>query len=172
MEVLKRNISDLNGYEKYTHYVVSSNGDIFNKHTGNKIAQTKCKKTGYYMVSLWSNNKCRTCTVHRLLAMAFIDNPNNYKEVNHIDGNKTNNNLSNLEWVTHKANIQHAVDMGLHHPKFTKRVDVRKKIVCCDDGKVFESVKSATEYYKTTNISSVLNGKRKTAGGYRFKYYE
>lgn len=172
MKILEKNICELTGYEKYTNYIIRNNGDIFNKKKGNKIAQTKCKTTGYYMVSLWSNNERRVCTVHRLLAIAFIENPNDYKEVNHKDGDKTNNSLYNLEWITHKENIKHAVNNGLHHPKFTKHADVRKRIICCDDGNVFESVKCAAEYYRTRNISSVLTGKRKTAGGYRFKYYE
>ena len=172
MKVLEKSISELQGYEDFTNYVIYSNGAVINKTTNRRIAQTQCKSTGYFMVSLWNNNKRRSCTLHRLLALAFLDNPRNSTEVNHKDGNKANNDLSNLEWVSHRENLQHAVNTGLHSPKFTKRADVRKKIVCCNDGKVFESVKSASEHYHITNISSVLTGKRKTAGGLRFEYYE
>jgi predicted XRE-type DNA-binding protein len=69
--------------------------------------------TGYYFVSISKNNRSRPFRVHRLLASAFIPNPNNYPEVNHKDGCKTNNSLENLEWVTHRQNMEHAFDTGL-----------------------------------------------------------
>lgn len=59
----------------------------------------------------------RTFRVHRLVAMAFLPNPQNKKEVNHIDGNKENNSLENLEWSTRQENAQHAVDTGLIKPR-------------------------------------------------------
>lgn len=71
---------------------------------------------GYIKVRLkngWKN-------LHRLLAEAFIPNPNNYETVNHKDGNKLNNNLDNLEWVTRQDNLYHAMDMGLHNWGRTK----------------------------------------------------
>ena len=64
--------------------------------------------SGYYIVSLYQNNKSKKFLVHRLVAEAFIPNLNNKKEVNHIDGNKENNCVENLEWVTAKGNILHA----------------------------------------------------------------
>ena len=65
------------------------------------------------MITLSRENKSNPLRVHRLLAMTFIPNPNNLPEVNHIDGVKTNNNLENIEWVTHKQNMSHAFKIGL-----------------------------------------------------------
>ena len=80
----------------------------------NKLIKSQyLNDAGYYMISLSRNNKSKPYRVHRLLAMTFIPNPNNLPEVNHIDGVKTNNNLDNLEWVTHKENMSHAFRIGL-----------------------------------------------------------
>ena len=68
---------------------------------------------GYYKVALSMDRRLRSFRVHRLVAQAFIDNPSELPEVNHKDGDKLNNNASNLEWCTHAQNIQHAFDNGL-----------------------------------------------------------
>ena len=68
---------------------------------------------GYLKVSLRCNGNRHTRNIHRLLAQTFIDNPKNLPCVNHIDGNKLNNSLSNLEWASYSRNIQHAYDTGL-----------------------------------------------------------
>lgn len=73
---------------------------------------------GYLCINLWNHCKCYKRQVHRLLAAAFISNPNNLDEINHIDGNPLNNSINNLEWCTHQYNIQHAWNTGLcknHH---------------------------------------------------------
>ena len=71
-------------------------------------------KTGWYVrVNLRKNKRSKTFYVHRLVADAFLENTNNHCEVNHIDGNKQNNHVDNLEWCTHSMNIQHAFDTGL-----------------------------------------------------------
>lgn len=68
---------------------------------------------GYYRVSICKNGDVVNRTIHRLLAIAFIQNPENKPQVNHKDGNKLNNNDWNLEWATRKENIQHAIKSGL-----------------------------------------------------------
>lgn len=73
-----------------------------------------CKSTGYLQVSLHNNTKQKVCSVHRLVAIAFIENPENKPQVNHIDGNKQNNCVDNLEWTTCQENIQHAWDTGIN----------------------------------------------------------
>ena len=93
-------------------YYVTSQGDVVNAY-GNTLTPTINKKTGYKTVSLWKNNKGSSKTIHRLVALAYLPNPNNLPEVNHIDGNKLNNQVHNLEWVTSSGNTQHAYDIGL-----------------------------------------------------------
>lgn len=80
---------------------------------GKVLSQTPNKNTQYLMVNLWKNNKGTNYYSHRLVAQAFIDNPCNLPEVNHKDGNKQNNNVSNLEWVDKQGNVNHAIETGL-----------------------------------------------------------
>lgn len=77
---------------------------------------------GYPIIYLSAKNKCKTMSVHRIVAKAFIDNSNKYPEVNHIDGNKENNNVENLEWCTPSQNCLHAHATGLRTSKHMKRL--------------------------------------------------
>ena len=81
-------------------------------------------KLGYSQVGLSKNDKCYSRRVHRLVAQAFIPNPNRYKEINHIDGNKQNNNVGNLEWCNRKQNIRHAINNGLRKKYYGRRRDI------------------------------------------------
>ncbi|MBL7683834.1 MAG: HNH endonuclease [Flavipsychrobacter sp.] len=73
--------------------------------------------SGYLAVVLCRDSLNKQEYIHRLVASAFVDNPNNYKYVNHIDGNPSNNHADNLEWVSHRQNVQHAYDTGLNSNK-------------------------------------------------------
>ena len=100
------------GYEGL--YSVSNTG-LVKRVTTNKIKYPSLNSWGYKVVSLSkSNTKLKTVLVHRLVAIHFIDNPENKKQVNHIDGIKTNNNVSNLEWKTRHENMTHAFKTGLN----------------------------------------------------------
>lgn len=101
---------DIPGYEGL--YVVSSLGQIKNL-TRNIILKTKVKDTWYRYVSLTKNGKQKRFSLHRVLAITFIPNPENKAHVNHIDGVKCNNRLENLEWCTPRENSAHAVKMKL-----------------------------------------------------------
>jgi hypothetical protein len=77
------------------------------------IMKPPVNQYGYEYVSLWKNGKRKNIQIHRLVAIAFLDNPENKPMVNHIDGNKRNNHVSNLEWCTRQENTDHAVKFGL-----------------------------------------------------------
>ena len=95
-----------------SRFEISQSGIIRNVKT-KYIKSQYVSDTGYYMITISENNKSKPYRVHRLLANNFIENPKKLKEVNHIDGNKLNNDLSNLEWVSHFENMQHAFSTGL-----------------------------------------------------------
>ena len=94
------------------NYEISKTGTIRDKRNG-RIKSQYVGSTGYYMISVSNNNKSKPYRVHRLLAQTFKENMCNYEEVNHIDGNKLNNDLLNLEWCNHKQNMEHAFRIGL-----------------------------------------------------------
>jgi hypothetical protein len=101
---------DIQGYEG--KYQISSFGRVRNIQKGNFLNPSPNYK-GYLRVNLWKNGGYKTKVVHRLVCKAFLDNPDNKPQVNHIDGDKTNNKLQNLEWVTNDENKKHAVKLGL-----------------------------------------------------------
>ena len=115
---------DIPGYEGI--YQVSNNGNVVSLNAyGHNIKRALKQRLNYYgysTVVLNHNKKSKYVGVHILVAKTFIPNPEHKPQVNHIDGNKTNNNVNNLEWVTCKENIQHAIRTGLSNPKGYKGI--------------------------------------------------
>ncbi|WP_141431920.1 HNH endonuclease [Bacillus sp. 03113] len=104
---------NLNGIvENGENYALSTCGNVVNITTGLALKPSQ-KRSGYCQVVLQRNKKRRYYVVHRLVAIAFLENPDNKAMVNHIDGVKTNNHVSNLEWVTPSENNIHAIKTGL-----------------------------------------------------------
>ena len=109
--------TDVKGFEEY--FQINHKGEVFSKRT-NKILKQGISKTGYPIISTrigGRNGKAYCLKIHRLMALTFLTNPTNLPEVNHIDGNKLNNNLTNLEWISKSDNIKHAHVNGLTSTK-------------------------------------------------------
>lgn len=100
------NINDFRETQ-YEGYLVNADGDVISMKHKEPILLSPFLRHGYERVTLWENGKKFNVSVHRLVAMAFIDNPNGYDEVNHKDENKTNNNVDNLEWCSHIYNMNY-----------------------------------------------------------------
>ena len=110
-----------------TEYFVSRSGDVISryKHKERHLKGFTTDK-GYMYVKLWINNKTRAAFIHRLVATAYIPNPDNKPEVNHKDGVKSHNYDTNLEWVTSKENKKHAKETGLsNYAKLEKSGDAK-----------------------------------------------
>ena len=115
---------DIDGFEKL--YQISNFGRVFSKRR-NKIMKLNLRKN-YLRVGFNKEGVYYCFQVHRLVAQAFIPNPDNKDEVNHIDCNKQNNNVSNLEWVTHEENMEHACNNErIHKTKIRVYIDGKEK---------------------------------------------
>lgn len=109
----------------FPDYLITSNGKIFRKSTKKEIKSFLNKSTKYLHVNLYNETKKPiTKQIHRLVAIHFIENPENKKCVNHKDSNRLNNLVSNLEWNTHKENNQHAYDYGF---KLASSLGIKRK---------------------------------------------
>ena len=157
-----------------------------NQHRGVPYIMRLSKSGRYAQVSLQEGDEKRTFNVHRLVAQAFIPNPRNLPQVNHIDGNKRNNRADNLEWVTAKENAKHAYRTGLITKEHIKRAvsaslrpearkirgDSRGTNIIRSDGKRYPSLASAARDLGCTksNVCEQLRGRSKTCKGYTFTY--
>ena len=146
-----------------------------------KRLKPQCDSKGYQRITITVDRCKMTLKVHREVAKAFLANPNNLPQVNHIDGNKSNNSVSNLEWVSNRDNALHAINNGLWDNVLlgTKRENERRKtpVVATNindstDVIRFGSVAEAERYFNSRHISDVLNGKRTMCKGYSFKREE
>lgn len=163
---------DVKGYEGF--YQVS---DLGNLKSNKGYKKASINQDGYYQTTLYKNGVKRNVLVHRLVAEAFLPNPYNKPTVNHIDGNKLNNKLDNLEWATNKEQTQHAIKKlgfkSVISDKCRKRqIELHQRKVKRSDGIVFESIKIASDGNESLrkHINACCKGKRKTAGGYSWEY--
>lgn len=135
-----------------------------------KILSFEIMKKGYKRVSFCIEGKIIKKMVHRLVAETFLPNENNLPEINHKDGNKSNNIVTNLEWCTTLDNIHHAFDTGL------RTHCSPKKVVCVETGEVFPSIVSAAKWCGSSDsrISNICSGKSGfyTAKGFHWRYAE
>ena len=103
----------------YEGYYVTKDGKVWSEKS-NKFLSLFPDKDGYLLCSLSHAGKSRPHKVHRLVALSFLPNPENKPQVNHIDGNKANNHIDNLEWASAKENINHALNSGLINSKLSE----------------------------------------------------
>lgn len=146
----------------FPNYSVSNTGLIKNDRTG--TIQKQFIRGSYLKVVLFPNRK--NVSVHRCVATAFVKRPTNTIEVNHIDGDKQNNNAENLEWVTPSENHIHRVNV-------LKRGYFGKEVYCVETNTVY---RSAAEAQRRTgvcshNISKCIHGERERAGGYHWRRF-
>src|SRR5574344_275820 len=179
--------------QDYPNYDVSNYGNVKSKKresnccynskrtTKDRIIKQSTNLKGYYTVCLFKNGK-HTKTVHKLVASTFLDNRENYNCVNHIDGNKKNNNVENLEWCSYSHNIKESYRLNLQRPSENQKEVARqyciankiKSIVQLDmNGNFIKEWKSAVEAenklnINRKNISQCITKRNKSAGGYKW----
>lgn len=158
---------DVEGYEG--RYQVSSFGRV--RREGH-IVKGCLAANGYLVLNLSMHGKGKTSTIHRIVAKAFIPNPENKAQVNHINGDKTDNRVENLEWVTKSENALHSLYVlhNHHGPVHTRGVR------CVESGEIFESAKVAQD--RTGILANDINGvarggtARHTAGGHHWEFLD
>jgi hypothetical protein len=147
-------------------YFVSNLGR-FKNSSGIIMDNYKINENGYIRVYIYN----KTFALHRLISLAFIENTENKEQVNHIDGNKLNNSVENLEWVSNQENQIHKFKIGLGN-NFTRKItqfDLEMNKI-----KDFNSIVEASKELNIgkSNIRGVLINSRKTTGGFIFKYLD
>ena len=159
----------------FVDLAISSWGRVKSLKTG-QLRKTPAGKRGYPVISYTRDGKTRLLTVHRLVAQAFLPNPEELPQVNHIDGDKTNNHLSNLEWVSARDNMLHARRTGLH------KSDGDKAVLQIYGDKIVAMYKSASEAARCTGarraqigcvcraVGTSLEAHYRTAGGFKWRF--
>lgn len=156
--------------EGFENYIVCDDGRIVNLDT-NKELKGSIKRTGYVEVALYDKDGSHGILLHRLVAKAFVDGYAEGKEVNHKDGDKTNNSADNLEWVWHADNLKHAYETGLRADDVSPRA-VRGVNIETGEAVTFASIYKAARFLGISqgNICMCCKGARPNAGGYIWEY--
>ncbi len=177
---------DIVGYEN--EYQINQFGEIRTLKDSPKLKKYDVlkpqisKSNGYVYQMLYKNGKEKLLRVHRLVAMAFLPNPNNLPQVNHKDGNKQNNSVDNLEWCEQSDNMKHAYKNGLQIPSENQRKAIintnklkQKKVCQIKDGEIINTFSGISEASRQTKISiscisRCCNLKRKSTNGYEWRF--
>lgn len=158
--------------EDYPHYRVSSAGRVKNRTTGH-VLKPSMDRHGYLQVILCGNGPKRANRIHRLVAKEFVDGYENNLQVNHIDGNKRNNRVENLEWVTPSENTLHAYELGLSR-KSPIAGKPKRRVLVVENGDIFESESECARALgvKREGINACLNGRSKTYYGFHYEFVD
>ena len=154
---------------------ISSLGRVKSNLRDGRILRTNPDPKGYLKVRVTLDRVKYSFKVHRMVAQAFIPNPDNLPQVNHKDGNKLNNSVDNLEWVSNRDNAHHAIANGLWKSFFAgaeleneRRRQPVTAITKNGEHLHFKSVSEAERYFNSRHISDVLQGKRHHTAGCTF----
>lgn len=165
---------DIPGYEGL--YQISNFGRVKSFYFKNPRILKPHKVKGYSNVELYKNKKKKQFYIHRLVMENFCPIENmNVLDVNHKDEDKSNNHISNLEWMTHKDNLNYGSRAEKARMKIQGKNSSRsKKVRCIEKDVIYEALREAERQLgiPATNISKVCKGKIKTAGGYHWEYVE
>ena len=154
-------MKDIKGYEGL--YAITSCGRVWS-YRSKKFLKPKRRKDNYLEVCLCKNGNQKSKLIHQLVAEAYLPNPNNYPVVLHLDGaeSRDHNWINNLKWGTQKENCNEPIYKGRRS----------KRIRCIETGEIYPSMKEAERQIGIAagSISNCCHGKRKTAGGYKWKF--
>ena len=159
--------------KRFPWYLACADGYLINADNGN-IIRGCVKKTGYVEVCILDENgDPHSALLHRLIAETFCEKKNETDEVNHIDGNKTNNSASNLEWISHEENLKHAYTSGLRDDDVSPKKVIAQNIETGEKME-FPSIYKAARFLGISqgNICMCCKGLRPYANGYEWRYAE
>lgn len=151
--------------------LVSNNRYLTEGQCNLKIIYPRIKKLGnckgYSTITLSKDKKSKTYRLCRIVAEAFILNPENKPQVNHIDGNKLNDNILNLEWVTAKENVRHAFENNLNISKKGSEHKSSIKVINQSNNMIFDTIREASDFINISEsqLSRILRGKYKNKTG-------
>ena len=161
--------------EGYDNYKINDNGDIYNIKKG-KLIKTTIFNNRYRFATLWKNGKSKKFKVSRLVAQAFIPNPNNLPCVNHKDENKLNDSVSNLEWCSYSYNINYGTANNKRAKALGKKVN-KIDIITNTILKTYDTISEASRDNKKCYIPNIIKCCNheygfKTCGGFKWEYYK
>ena len=157
-------MKDIKGYEGL--YAITEDGRVWSYRKKRYLKPQMARN--YYTVDLQMDKIRKHCFIHRLVAEAFLPNPENLPQVNHKDENKLNNNVDNLEWCDTKYNLNYGTQ------KERASIKCKKKIRCIELNTIYDSTKDAALALgiNAPNITACLKGRQKTSGKYHWEYVE